>query len=226
MLAGPYCTWVLGALGAEVTKVELPGRGDFTRGVAPFLDGRSIYFLSVNRNKRSITLNLKHPAGRAALLRLAERADIFGREQPSRRHGAAWSRLSRGLEGQSADHLCVGLRIRPDRTLQPASGVRCGGAGDVGNDEHHRRGRRAAGAGRRVDRRHGRQPVRRHRDPGGACRPRRDRARGACRRCHVRCADCAPRECGGALSQRRRPAAPARHAPSAGCALPGVSDQG
>ena len=77
MLAGPYCTWVLGALGAEVTKVELPGRGDFTRGVAPFIDSKSIYFLSVNRNKRSITLNLKHPAGRTALLRLAERADIF-----------------------------------------------------------------------------------------------------------------------------------------------------
>ena len=77
MLAGPYCTWVLGALGAEVIKVEVPGRGDFTRSVAPFLDDKSIYFLSVNRNKRSVTLNLKHPAGRAALLRLAERADIF-----------------------------------------------------------------------------------------------------------------------------------------------------
>jgi CoA:oxalate CoA-transferase len=77
MLAGPYCTWVLGALGAKVIKVEVPGRGDFTRGMAPFLDDKSIYFLSVNRNKRSITLNLKHPAGRTALLRLAERADIF-----------------------------------------------------------------------------------------------------------------------------------------------------
>jgi CoA:oxalate CoA-transferase len=77
MLAGPYCTWVLGALGAEVIKVEVPGRGDFTRSVAPFLDDKSIYFLSVNRNKRSVTLNLKRPAGRAALLRLAERADIF-----------------------------------------------------------------------------------------------------------------------------------------------------
>jgi CoA:oxalate CoA-transferase len=77
MLAGPYCTWVLGALGAEVTKIEMPGRGDFTRGVAPFVRDRSIYFLSVNRNKRSITLNLKHPLGRDALLRLAERADVF-----------------------------------------------------------------------------------------------------------------------------------------------------
>jgi crotonobetainyl-CoA:carnitine CoA-transferase CaiB-like acyl-CoA transferase len=77
MLAGPYCTWILGALGAQVTKVEIPGRGDFTRGVAPFSGRDSIYFLSVNRNKRSITLNLKHPIGRNTVLRLAERADVF-----------------------------------------------------------------------------------------------------------------------------------------------------
>lgn len=77
MLAGPYCTWVLGALGAEVTKVEMPDAGDFTRSIAPFAGSASIYFMSVNRNKRSITLNLKRPAARAALLRLAERADVM-----------------------------------------------------------------------------------------------------------------------------------------------------
>ena len=77
MLAGPYCTWLLGALGAQITKVEMPGRGDFTRGVAPLVHDQSVYFMSVNRNKRSITLNLKDPAGRAALLRLVERSDIF-----------------------------------------------------------------------------------------------------------------------------------------------------
>jgi CoA:oxalate CoA-transferase len=77
MLAGPYCTWVLGALGAQITKVEMPGRGDFTRGVAPFADEQSIYFMSVNRNKRSVTLNLKQPAGRTALLRIAARADVL-----------------------------------------------------------------------------------------------------------------------------------------------------
>ena len=77
MLAGPYCTWVLGALGAQVIKIEMPGRGDFTRTIAPFFDGQSIYFTSVNRNKRSITLNLKIPSARAALLRMATRADVF-----------------------------------------------------------------------------------------------------------------------------------------------------
>jgi crotonobetainyl-CoA:carnitine CoA-transferase CaiB-like acyl-CoA transferase len=77
MLAGPYCTWLLGALGAEITKVEMPDAGDFSRGIAPFAHGMSVYFASVNRNKRSITLNLKRPSGRAALLRLASRADIL-----------------------------------------------------------------------------------------------------------------------------------------------------
>jgi crotonobetainyl-CoA:carnitine CoA-transferase CaiB-like acyl-CoA transferase len=77
MLSGPYCTWMLGALSAEITKVEMPGSGDFTRSIGPFADDASIYFSSVNRNKRSVTLNLKTAAGRRALLRLAERADVF-----------------------------------------------------------------------------------------------------------------------------------------------------
>jgi crotonobetainyl-CoA:carnitine CoA-transferase CaiB-like acyl-CoA transferase len=77
MLAGPYCTWLLGALGADVIKVEVPGRGDFTRSIAPFLDQKSIYFLSVNRNKRSIAIDLKHPEGRDVLLRLATAADVL-----------------------------------------------------------------------------------------------------------------------------------------------------
>ncbi len=77
MLAGPYCTWILGGLGADVIKVEMPGRGDFTRGVAPFLDGQSIYFMSVNRNKRSLTLNLKSEQGKALFRRLVETADVL-----------------------------------------------------------------------------------------------------------------------------------------------------
>jgi crotonobetainyl-CoA:carnitine CoA-transferase CaiB-like acyl-CoA transferase len=77
MLAGPYCTWLLGGLGADVIKVERPGQGDFTRSIGPFLGGHSLYFLSVNRNKRSLTLNLKTEAGREILKRLATTADIF-----------------------------------------------------------------------------------------------------------------------------------------------------
>jgi crotonobetainyl-CoA:carnitine CoA-transferase CaiB-like acyl-CoA transferase len=77
MLAGPYCTWLLGAMGAEIIKVEMPGSGDFTRSIAPFTNGRSAYFCSVNRNKRSITLNLKQALGKKALLRLVQSADVF-----------------------------------------------------------------------------------------------------------------------------------------------------
>lgn len=77
MLSGPYCTWLLGALGADVIKVEKPLSGDFTRIVEPMLEDESLYFLSVNRNKRGITLNLKDPRGRDLLLRLAKDADVL-----------------------------------------------------------------------------------------------------------------------------------------------------
>ena len=76
-LAGPYCTLMLADHGAEVIKVEQPGTGDETRGWAPpHINGVSAYYLSINRNKRSITLDLKHPAGKQALERLIERADV------------------------------------------------------------------------------------------------------------------------------------------------------
>ena len=78
VLTGPYCSLMLADLGAEVLKIELPGRGDDTRAWGPpFLGGESAYFLSINRNKRSVTLNLKHPEGRKILLELAQRSDVF-----------------------------------------------------------------------------------------------------------------------------------------------------
>ncbi len=76
-LAGPYCTLMLGDHGADVIKVELPGSGDETREWAPpRINGVSAYYLSINRNKRSVTLDLKHPDGKAILERLIERADV------------------------------------------------------------------------------------------------------------------------------------------------------
>src|SRR5262245_40818949 len=78
VLAGPYCTMFLGDLGAEVVKVEQPGVGDDTRGWGPpFAGGESAYFLSVNRNKKSITVDLKAAEGVALIRRLADRADVF-----------------------------------------------------------------------------------------------------------------------------------------------------
>jgi formyl-CoA transferase/CoA:oxalate CoA-transferase len=77
-LAGPYCTMMLADLGARVVKVENPDGGDDTRGWGPpFYNGESAYFLSINRNKQSLTLNLKDPRGRDLLLRLVRRADVL-----------------------------------------------------------------------------------------------------------------------------------------------------
>ena len=76
-LAGPYCTLMLGDYGADVIKIEIPGRGDDTRQWGPpFIEGESAYFLSINRNKRSLTLNLKEPAGREIFMKLAKDADV------------------------------------------------------------------------------------------------------------------------------------------------------
>jgi crotonobetainyl-CoA:carnitine CoA-transferase CaiB-like acyl-CoA transferase len=77
-LAGPFCTMQLGDLGADVVKVEEPGVGDDSRHWGPpFQGGESAYFLNVNRNKRSVTLNLKRDGGHEALWRLIERADVL-----------------------------------------------------------------------------------------------------------------------------------------------------
>jgi len=78
VLTGPYCSLMLADLGAEVIKIELPGRGDDTRHWGPpFLGGESAYFLCVNRNKKSVAVNLKSPEGREIVLKLAERSDVF-----------------------------------------------------------------------------------------------------------------------------------------------------
>ena len=78
VLSGPYCTMLLADMGARVIKVEQPGRGDDTRAWGPpFLGRESAYFLSINRNKESVTLDLRKPEGRAILSRLIERADVL-----------------------------------------------------------------------------------------------------------------------------------------------------
>jgi crotonobetainyl-CoA:carnitine CoA-transferase CaiB-like acyl-CoA transferase len=76
VLSGPYCTMQLADMGARVIKVEQPGRGDDTRAWGPpFIGAESAYFLSINRNKQSLTLDLK--SGRAVLERLLDRADVL-----------------------------------------------------------------------------------------------------------------------------------------------------
>ena len=77
MLSGPWATTILGDQGADVIKVEVPGTGDHVRSLGNRRGGMSSMFLNINRNKRSITLDLKKPEGRDLLLRIAATADVF-----------------------------------------------------------------------------------------------------------------------------------------------------
>lgn len=77
ILTGPYCTMLLGDLGAEVIKVEPPGGDDTRQWGPPFVGSESSYYLSVNRNKKSMVLNLRHPQGKEVLARLVRRSDVL-----------------------------------------------------------------------------------------------------------------------------------------------------
>src|SRR3954451_253904 len=90
-LAGPTCTEILGGLGADVVKVEHPGRGDEARAWGPtFFDGGSVMFFAANRSKRSLALDFKDERGKEVLLRLIDGADVFVQSMrggAARRHG-------------------------------------------------------------------------------------------------------------------------------------------
>src|ERR1700691_2805180 len=78
VLAGPFCGQLLGDLGADVIKIERPGAGDETRGWGPpFAGDQSAYFLSCNRNKKGITLDLAQPEGLQLFYELVQRSDVL-----------------------------------------------------------------------------------------------------------------------------------------------------
>lgn len=77
VLAGPYCSMFLADMGANVIKVEVPNKGDDTRAYVPSYSGESAYFVNLNRNKRSITLNLKSEKGKTILKEMVKKADIL-----------------------------------------------------------------------------------------------------------------------------------------------------
>jgi len=96
VLAGPYCTLQLLDLGARVIKVEAPGRGDDARNVGPFIGGKSAYFMSLNRGKESIALDLKAADDRDIFERLLDRADVLAenyRAGTMERLGYGWEIL-------------------------------------------------------------------------------------------------------------------------------------
>lgn len=77
VLAGPFCGAMLGDLGANVIKIEVPGHGDDARGYGPYVNGESLYYANLNRNKSGITLNLKSQKGKELLMKLVEKADVL-----------------------------------------------------------------------------------------------------------------------------------------------------
>ncbi|MGD9537917.1 MAG: CaiB/BaiF CoA transferase family protein [Alphaproteobacteria bacterium] len=133
VLAGPFCTMVLADLGARVVKVEATGTGDDARAFGPHLNGKSAYFMSVNRGKQSIALDLKAPGDRAIFERLLERADVLVENF----RAGAMERLGYGYEVLHARYprliyaACSGfghtgpLRERPayDMVVQAMGGV-------------------------------------------------------------------------------------------------------
>lgn len=97
ILAGPFASMKLGDMGADVIKVEIPKQGDDTRSWGPpFYQGLSTYFLSVNRSKRSITVDMKHARGREIIERLVRRCDVvFENFRPGtlEKQGLTWARI-------------------------------------------------------------------------------------------------------------------------------------
>ena len=138
VMAGPFCGQVLADMGADVVKVEPPGSGDQTR----VGDGGAA-FRAVNRNKRSITLDLKDPGDVATLHRLVADRRRRDRELPPRRRGAARRRLRDAARAQPAADLRLDLRLRADRPVRAAARLRPDRPGRVGRDERHRRARTA-----------------------------------------------------------------------------------
>lgn len=76
VLAGPFCTMLLGDMGAEIIKIEVPGQGDDSRRYPPFIGKESAYFMNLNRNKKSIVMDLKHPKAKQLFLDLVKKSDV------------------------------------------------------------------------------------------------------------------------------------------------------
>ena len=117
VLAGPLCTMMLADLGAEVVKVERPGEGDETREWGPPWAGdESAYYLSVNRNKRGVTVDLKAEEGREVVRRLAATADILVENFKTGSPGHDGTRLRRPGLAQPRLGLLLHHRLWPHRS--------------------------------------------------------------------------------------------------------------
>jgi crotonobetainyl-CoA:carnitine CoA-transferase CaiB-like acyl-CoA transferase len=139
LIAGPACGMYLADMGADVVKIEQPAGGDASRTVyGTQLGGESAVFVTVNRNKRSVTLDLARPEGRSAFERLVARADVVieaYRGGVAERLGIDWPRLA-PLNPKLG--LLLALRVRPGRTVARQARGGHAGAGHGRADGRHR----------------------------------------------------------------------------------------
>ena len=178
VLAGPYATMLLADLGADVIKVESPAGDDTRHWVPPVTgDGTSTYFMAINRNKRSVALDLTNDEDLAAGQELARRADVVRGELQAGRAAPVRPGLRHGQPGQPGRRVRLDQRVRRRPGQGPAR-LRPHGAGHVRADEPDRRPGRAAVPGRHLGLRRDRRPAHRVRHPGraGASRGHRPRA--------------------------------------------------
>ena len=187
VLMGPFASQSLGDMGADVVKVEAP-QGDLVRQIGPARHPEmGPIFLNTNRNKRSIAIDLKKPAGLRGRAPPARRRRRAGLQRAAERDGASRPRLRERRRAQPAPRLRRPVRLRPGRPVRgaprvrrPDPGRRDAAAPDLGREQ-------GTAALRAV--RHGRpdrRPDRRRRHPRRAARAPADRARAACRRADVR----------------------------------------
>ncbi|HOL17532.1 MAG TPA: CoA transferase, partial [Bacillota bacterium] len=122
VLAGPYATMLLADMGAEVIKIERPGQGDDSRNFGPFINGKSAYFMSVNRGKKSVVLDLKDPEDRERFKDLIRQADVLVenfRPGAMERLGLGYDSLS-ALNPRLIYAACSGFGQQGPYSLKPA----------------------------------------------------------------------------------------------------------
>ena len=124
VLFGPYASQTLGDWGADVIKIERLS-GDTWRTAGPFRNrGMSGQFMAVNRNKRSIAIDLKHPDGKTVLQRLLRTTDVLDQQYPAGGTRTAWFFLRRLQSAKPSTDLCIGHRVWSGRTVAGASRIR------------------------------------------------------------------------------------------------------
>ena len=168
IMAGPFCTMLLGDMGADVIKIEKPDGGDdVRRSGPPFVAGESATFLNIGRNKRSVVIDMKRPEGGEHHPRHGEGRGHLRAESSARSPGRLRAGVRRHPRRQSRHHLRDHNRVRSDGALQGQTGVRPHGAGTLRHHERDRPSWAAAREGQRPDHRPQRRTVHGIRDSGG-----------------------------------------------------------